>query len=78
MDHTCIRLVRLCFNVFLWLGLVASGFAQHTVTGKIVDKQTGETLIGASVVIQGTTEGTVTDIDGKFQLKTDRSLPLNL
>jgi len=78
MNQTCIRLVRLCFSVFLWLGMVATGFAQHTVTGKIMDKQTGETLIGASVVIQGTTEGTVTDIDGKFQLKTDRSLPLTL
>lgn len=39
-----------------------------TVTGVVSDRQSGETLPGASVVIQGTTTGTVTDIDGEFTL----------
>ncbi len=52
--------------------------AQNSISGKIADKQTGETLIGASVVIEGTAIGTITDIDGKFILKTDKELPINL
>ena len=38
-----------------------------TCTGVIKDT-TGETVIGASVVIKGTTNGTITDFDGKFSL----------
>lgn len=35
----------------------------QTVTGRIVDNN-GEAIIGANVVVKGTTNGTVTDIDG--------------
>ena len=38
-----------------------------TVTGTIVD-ETGEPMIGVSVLVKGTTTGTVTDFDGKFSL----------
>lgn len=38
------------------------------ITGKIVD-QTGLAVIGANVVVKGTTNGTVTDIDGNFSLE---------
>ena len=43
---------------------------QGMISGTVVD-QNGETVIGASVVIDGanTTQGTVTDFDGKFSLK---------
>jgi TonB-linked SusC/RagA family outer membrane protein len=46
-----------------------SVFAQttHTVSGTVSSK--GETLIGANVVEKGTSNGTVTDLDGKFSLK---------
>ena len=40
-------------------------FAQNRVTGVVTDK-TGEPLIGVNVLEKGTTNGTVTDIDGKF------------
>ena len=43
---------------------------QRTVTGKIVDEN-GAPLIGASVVVPGTSQGVSTDIDGNFSLKTD-------
>lgn len=36
------------------------------VKGVIIDKATGEPLIGATVQIEGTTTGAVTDIDGRF------------
>lgn len=41
--------------------------AQRTVTGTVTD-ESGETLIGASVLVKGTTTGTVTDFDGKYSL----------
>ncbi len=44
-----------------------SAFAQQTVSGKITDK-TGEGLQGVTVRVQGTTTGTITDIDGNFTL----------
>ncbi len=39
-----------------------------TVTGQVVD-ETGEPVIGASVVVEGTTNGTITDFDGRFALQ---------
>lgn len=41
----------------------------HEVAGKVVDKNTGEPLIGANIVAKGTSVGTVTDIDGNYALK---------
>ena len=42
-------------------------YAQRTVTGVVVDDN-GEPLIGAAVRVQGTTDGTITDMDGRFSL----------
>ena len=47
---------------------VVSTYAQVTATGVITDAATGEPIIGASVVEEGTTNGTVTDFDGQFTL----------
>ncbi|MCS2698271.1 carboxypeptidase-like regulatory domain-containing protein [Phocaeicola dorei] len=40
----------------------------RTVTGKIID-DTGEPLIGVSVLVKGTTVGTITDFDGNYSLE---------
>ena len=40
----------------------------RTITGKVVDKN-GEPVIGANVVVKGTTNGTITDIAGNFSLE---------
>lgn len=56
---------------FLLLVLISisSLFAQNLkVQGTISDSKTGETLIGASVLQKGTTNGTITNFDGKFTL----------
>ncbi len=45
-------------------------YAQTEITGTVVD-ETGETVIGATVVEKGTTNGTVTDFDGVFTLKVN-------
>jgi len=55
----------------LMVALTSTGslFAQNlSVKGVIVDKKTGEGLIGATVVQKGTSNGTITDLDGAFSL----------
>nr|WP_314691923.1 SusC/RagA family TonB-linked outer membrane protein [uncultured Prevotella sp.] len=41
----------------------------HKVTGRVVDS-VGEPLIGATIMVEGTKEGAVTDIDGNFTINT--------
>lgn len=54
-------LLSLCVSVSLvW--------ANQTITGKVVSASNGEPIIGAAVVVAGTTNGTVTDLDGVFTL----------
>ena len=40
----------------------------QTVKGVVVDKSTGEPIIGANVVVKGTTNGVITDFDGNYTL----------
>ena len=47
----------------------------HKVTGRVVDS-TGEPLIGATILVEGTTNGTVTDIDGNYTLNTTANAKL--
>ena len=49
----------------------------HVLTGRIVDNN-GEAIIGANVVVKGTTNGTVTDIDGNFSIEADPNSVLNI
>ena len=53
---------------FLALALCTIMYAQEAITGNVVD-QTGEPVIGATVMEKGTSNGTVTDFDGNFSLK---------
>lgn len=39
-----------------------------SISGKVTDKNSQEPAIGASVLIEGTTNGTITDVDGHFML----------
>ena len=56
---------------FLMIMVLACGALVHTlaqdVSGTVTDIN-GETIIGASVVVKGTSNGTVTDFDGNYQL----------
>ena len=52
-------------------------FAQSAVTGQVKD-QTGEPLIGVSILEQGTNNGTVTDINGNFRLNVAQGKTLNI
>ena len=55
-----------------WPELAATNvFAQQTksISGVVYDSNTGEALIGVSVLEVGTTNGTITDFDGRYTLK---------
>ncbi|MDE5713663.1 MAG: TonB-dependent receptor [Muribaculaceae bacterium] len=52
----------------LLLGLALPGFAQKITVHGYVDDETGEPLIGATVMEKGTSNGTATDINGNFTL----------
>ncbi|MES2139975.1 MAG: TonB-dependent receptor [Bacteroidota bacterium] len=59
----------------LFLSLSANA---QTVTGIIKDGKTNEALFGATVVIKGTTQGGLTDMDGKFNFTATTSPPFVL
>lgn len=60
-------------NVILAFALLFVGnVAFSQISGSIIDTATGEPLIGASVIVQGTTNGTITDIDGSFNLDANQ------
>lgn len=54
--------------VVLMLALGSYAFAQRTITGKVTDEATGEPLIGANILVIGTSSGTATDIDGMYSV----------
>ena len=54
--------------LILLLFCVSSVYAQRTITGTVVDSNSKEPIIGATIVTTGSNAGTVTDIDGKFSL----------
>lgn len=64
----------LYLSLILLLSNMSVTFAQKVlVTGQITDKNTGENLPGVNVLIKGTTEGTITNLNGEFSLKADPS-----
>ena len=65
MDQQIKRLSVVIASCMLWL----MSFAQSAVTG-IVKDASGEPLIGVSVMVKGTSTGTVTDFDGRFSLQS--------
>jgi Ca-activated chloride channel family protein len=65
---------RLFLGFSLFFMLSSCLLAQYTFKGIIVDETNNEPLIGANVMIKGSVIGTVTDIDGKFELETKDSI----
>ena len=59
------RLSLVLASLFLCIGMA---FAQGKISGTVISQDDGMPVIGASVIVQGTKTGTVTDIDGNFTL----------
>ncbi|MFI3282700.1 MAG: TonB-dependent receptor [Rikenellaceae bacterium] len=59
--------------VFVILAVASTASAMAaSLKGKVIDKSTNEPLIGATVMVKGTTKGVTTDIDGSFVIDLDR------
>ena len=63
----CLKWKRAFSVLLLTLIAVTGAVAQSLVRGKVID-DTGLEVIGASILVKGTTQGTITDMDGMFSL----------
>ena len=63
---------KLCLKSLGWLFialiLTSQAWAQQTISGKVTSTEDGSTLPGVNVIVKGTSQGTVTDIDGNYRL----------
>ena len=66
MKNTCVKF----FVALLLFALPVAAFAQNTfkVTGKVYDAQTHEPIIGAGVMMKASNIGTITDLDGNYEI----------
>jgi len=60
--------------VCLLMGVTMMMAQTKVVTGQVISQEDGEPIIGATVVVPGTTIGTVTDVDGNFSIKVNESV----
>ena len=65
---------KLSYTVLTLLSSVSIVSAQNTrITGTVLSAEDGEPIIGASIIVKGTTTGTVTNFDGTFSLDVPAS-----
>jgi hypothetical protein len=60
------KLMLLLTCLFIGIGLASAQVTK--ITGVVTSDEDGLPVVGASVLVKGTTVGTVTDMDGKFAL----------
>lgn len=65
------RLVRKLIVGLLCVCSAATTFAQNVTVSGVVKDDMGEPVIGAGVLVKGTTSGTITDIEGHFSFRAD-------
>ena len=56
------------FVCIVFFTLTGSATAQSTISGSVLDRQTGDPLVGATIFLEGTHYGTICDFEGNFQL----------
>ncbi|MEL7585059.1 MAG: TonB-dependent receptor, partial [Prolixibacteraceae bacterium] len=59
-------------SIIFWLAIIHVFAQKHTLSGVVKD-ETGTGIPGANVVIESTTVGVITDLDGNFKLEADQS-----
>ncbi len=65
---------KLLLTISCILVLHLQVFSQSTtIKGKVTDKPTGEGLPGVSIVVKGTSNGTITDFDGNYSLAVENA-----
>ena len=73
MKQINLRIYRIILILLVGLSLSAGAYAQQISVGGIVKDQMGEPVIGANVIVKGTSNGVITDIDGKFALSAAKN-----
>lgn len=64
--------------IALFFSTVLAAQTTGKISGKIVDKKTGEELIGVTILVEGTSSGAVTDFDGKYLIQNLKPGTYNL
>lgn len=64
---------QLSILLFLWCFMLTSFAQEKQITGRVVDAITGESIPGATIIVEGTQRGAITDIDGNFTLVVSSS-----
>ena len=73
MKQVPLRIYRTILTLLVGLFLSAGAYAQQISVRGIVKDQMGEPVIGANVLVKGTSNGVITDIDGKFALSAAKN-----
>ena len=60
------KLTLMLAFLFVWMGIAWS--QGLTVKGVVTSEEDGLPIVGASVLVKGTTQGTITDVDGNFMI----------
>lgn len=61
------KLVLCLAYLFLFIGIMAAQTSQR-VSGIVTAEEDRQPIVGASVLVKGTTIGTITDVDGRFSI----------
>jgi hypothetical protein len=55
--------------IFLMALFSLPSFAQNQVKGAVTDSSTGEPLVGVNLLVEGTSRGTITDVEGNYTIE---------
>ena len=70
---------RVTLLIVLLMASISCIYAQQlTITGTVIDKNLGDPIIGATILVKGTTIGTVTDVDGNFSIEASKNNVLEI
>ncbi|MDR2858810.1 MAG: SusC/RagA family TonB-linked outer membrane protein [Mediterranea sp.] len=70
MKKMCLVILFLLTNIFT--------YSQTLIRGRVINEETKEPIVGATVAIKATASGVITNLNGAFELRTNRELPLSL
>ena len=68
--------LKVILFLFAMLGFSLSYAQVKTITGKVTDAETGEPLPGVTIVVKGTTNGTITNFDGDYSIDVEEGQTL--
>lgn len=66
------------FYAYLLIGIGLAIAQTSQISGVVLSAEDGKPIVGASILVQGTTTGTITDIDGKFSVKVNKGGKLQI